>query len=47
MHTLSSQAVVNFFWEDVICCHNYFGKLIIDRGSKNKNVIAELAENMG
>lgn len=36
--------MVEFFWEDVICCHNYFWKLIIIRGSEKKDVIVELAK---
>ena len=43
LRTLSSRAVADFFWEDVICCHGYLGKLIIDGGSENKEAEAELA----
>ena len=44
MRTLSSQAVADFFWEDVICRHGCFGKLTIDGGSENKDAVAELTE---
>ena len=44
MRTLSSRVVADFLWEDVICCHCCFGKLIIDEGLENKDVVAELAE---
>lgn len=42
MRTFSSRAVTDFIWEDVICCHSYFGKLIIDRELENKDAIVEL-----
>ena len=44
MRTLSSRAVTDFLWEDVICRHGRFGKLIIDGGSDNKDAVAELAQ---
>ncbi len=47
MRTLSSQAVADFHWKDVICRHGCFGKLIIDGGSENKDVVAELAQRYG
>lgn len=40
-------AVADFFWENVICCHGYFGKLVINGGSENKDVVAKLAERYG
>ena len=43
LRTLSSRAVADFLWEDVICRHGCFGKLIIDGGSENKEAVAELA----
>ena len=42
--TLSSRVVADFLWEDVICRHGCFGKLVIDGGSENKDAIAELAQ---
>lgn len=42
LRTLFSRAV-DFLWEDVICRHGCFGKLVIDGGSKNKDAVAELA----
>ena len=44
LRTLSSRAVADFLWEDVICRHGCFGKLVIDGGSENKDAVAELAE---
>lgn len=47
LHTLSSQAVANFLWEDIICKYGCFGKLIIVGRSKNKDVVVELAQRYG
>ncbi len=47
LRTLSSRAVAEFLWEDIICCHGCFGKLIIDRGLENKDAVAELVERYG
>ncbi len=42
LRTLSSRAVADFLWEDVICRHGCLGKLIIDGRSENKEAVAEL-----
>lgn len=47
LRTLSSRAVTDSLWEDVICRHGYFGKLVIDGGSENKDAVAELAQGYG
>ena len=47
LRTLSSRAVADFLWKDVICRHGCFGKLIINGGSENKDTVAELAERYG
>ena len=47
LRALSSRAVADFLWEDVICRHGCFGKLVIDGGSENKDAVAELAERYG
>ena len=47
LRTLSSRAVADFLWEDVICRHGCFGKLIIDGGSENKDAVAELTRRYG
>ena len=44
MRTLSFRAVADFLWEDVICQHEYFGKLVFDGGSENKEAVAELVQ---
>lgn len=47
MRTLSLRAVADFLWEDVICQHGCFGKLIIDGGPENKDAVAELTQRYG
>ena len=47
LRTLSSKAVAEFLWEDVICRHGCFGKLVIDGGSENKEAVAELTRRYG
>lgn len=39
--------MIDFLWEDIIYCHNYLGKLIVDGRSKNKDIVVELAEIYG
>lgn len=36
--------MVDFIWEDIICYHSCFEKLIINGRQENKDAIAELAE---
>ena len=47
LRTLSSKAVADIFWEDVICCHCDLGQLVIDVGSENEDAAAELAKRYG
>lgn len=47
LYTLFSRAIVDFLWEDIICCHGCFGKLVIDRRLENKDIVAELTERYG
>ena len=47
LRTLSSRAVADFLWEDVICRHGCIEKLIIDGGSENKEAVAELTRKYG
>lgn len=44
LHTLSSKIIVDFFWKDVICQHEYFRKLVINGNSENKELVAELTQ---
>jgi len=32
--------VAKFLWEDIVCCYGCFGKLVINRGPKNKGYVA-------
>lgn len=43
LRTFFSRVVADFLWEDVICCHDCFEKLIINEGSKSKKAVVELA----
>ena len=45
--TFTSKAVARFLWEDIVCRHGCFGKLVIDGGSENKEAVEELAERYG
>ena len=44
LRTFFSWAIADFLYEDIICCYSCFKKLIIDGGSENKKVVAELAQ---
>lgn len=39
-----SAAVSKFLWEEIICRHGMFGKLVVDGGPENKKLVSELAE---
>lgn len=43
----NSVSVAKFVWEDVICRHGCFGKLIVDGGPENKDVLIELTHRYG
>lgn len=47
LRTLFLRAVADFLWEDVICRHGCFGKLIIDEKPENKDAVVELAQRYG
>ena len=47
MRNLTSKAVARFLWEDIICRHGCFGKLVVDGGSENKDAVQELALRYG
>lgn len=42
--TLFSKVIAEFLWENVICWHRCFGKLVIDKRSENKDVVVELTQ---
>ena len=43
----NSLSVAKFLWEDVICRYGCFGRLIVDGGPENKDLVEELAERYG
>ena len=40
-------SVARFLWEDVICRHGCFGRLIVDGGPENKDLVEELTVRYG
>ncbi len=47
MRNLTSKVEARFLWEDIICIHGCFGKLVLDDGSENKNAVQELTLRYG
>ena len=43
----SSEAVMKFLWEDVVCHHGCFRRLVIDGGPENKAHVAEFTKRYG
>ena len=43
----NSLSVARFLWEDVICRHGCFGRLIVDGGPENKDLVEELTARYG
>lgn len=41
------KAVSKFLWEDVICRHDCFEKLIVDEGPENKDEVIEFVNRYG
>ena len=37
--SVNSYVVAKFLWEDVVCCHKCFSKLVINKKPKNKGYI--------
>src|SRR5438045_7299165 len=37
----SSEAVMKFLWEDVVCCHGCFGRMVIDGLIDSKALVVE------
>jgi hypothetical protein len=42
-----SETVSKFLWEDVICRHSMFDKLIVDGGPENKGLVEGLVKKFG
>jgi len=47
LRTGTAKAVAKFLWEDLICRHGIFGKLVVDGGPENKDVVEALTELYG
>ena len=47
LHHATAKNVAKFIWEDVICRHGCFGKLVVDGGPENKEQVIELANRYG
>ena len=43
----TSKAVAKFIWEDIVCRHGCFGRLVIDGGPENKKHVAEFTKRYG
>jgi hypothetical protein len=43
----NSAAVAKFLWEDVVCRHGCFGRLVVDGGPENKRHVAEFTKKYG
>ena len=43
----TAQAVAKFIWEDIVCRHGVFDKLIVDGGPENKGLVKEFARRYG
>jgi hypothetical protein len=43
----TSAAVAKFLWEDVVCRHGCFGRLVIDGGPENKGYVAAFTAKYG
>lgn len=44
LYIIFLQAIVDFLWENVICQHTCFKKLVINEKPKNKNTTMKLAQ---
>ncbi len=47
LSSATSEAVARFLWEDVICRHGMFNRLVVDGGPENKADVKGLAEKFG
>ena len=43
----TSTLVTKFLWEDVVCRHGVFGKLMVDSGAENKGLVKTFTEKYG
>lgn len=47
LRNANSKEVARFLWEDVICRHGCFGRMIVDGGLENKDLVEDLAARYG
>lgn len=45
--SVNSAAIAKFLWEDVVCRHGCFGKLVVDGGTENKKHVAAFTKKYG
>ena len=43
----NADLVAQFLWEDVVCRHGIFGRLVVDGGSENKGLVKEFTTRYG
>jgi len=43
----NSAAIADFLWEDVVCRYGCFGRLVVDRGPKNKGWVKAFTRKYG
>ena len=41
LRAATSKAIAKFLWEDIVCRHGIFGRLVINKGSENKNLVKQ------
>jgi hypothetical protein len=40
----NSAAISKFLWEDIVCRHRCFGRLVVDGGSENKGYVTAVGK---
>jgi hypothetical protein len=41
LRAVISKVIAKFLWENIICRHGIFGRLVINKGSENKDLIMQ------
>jgi hypothetical protein len=47
LSSANSYVVAKFLWEDIVCRHGCFSKLVINRGPENKGYVAAFTAKYG
>ena len=47
LRTVNARTVADFIWQDVICRHGIFGRLVVDGGSEFKKEVIEILRKYG